>query len=117
MSIRVPGLSRFLYDLQRFAARVAETRDPDREARERVATAIAIAAPKRSGRLAASTSPDATGVEISAPYAGVIAYGWPARGITANPFVETGLSRATEQATDAYQDHVGDSLRVIARSY
>lgn len=117
MSVRVPGLDRFLYDLRRFVGRVEDTHVPDREARERVSAAIALVAPKRSGRLAASTHPDATGVEISAPYAGPIEFGWPRRGITANPFVETGLSRATETSLDAYQSHVKDSLDVIHRSY
>ena len=115
--VRAPGLGRLLRDLLHFGDEVADTSAPDLEARQAVATAIATNAPRRSGRLAGSVRPDATGVEITAPYAGPIAYGWPAHGIEAHPFVETGLAAASERAVAAYDKHVGDALDVFHRSY
>ena len=57
-------------------------------------------APRRSGRLAGSiralgsqTSGRAAVGKKSVPYAGVIHYGWPARNITAQPFLEDALER------------------------
>ncbi len=57
-------------------------------------------APRQSGRLAGSiralgsqTMGRAAVGKKSVPYAGVIHYGWPARNITAQPFLEEALSR------------------------
>ena len=59
-----------------------------------VAPVARAAAPVSSGRLAASVRPGATKTasiiragKKSVPYAGVQEFGWPARNITAQPFV------------------------------
>lgn len=116
-SISSPGLGRFLRDLDWFAGLVVDTRDPDQDAREIAAEEIRIRAPRRSGRLAGEIGPDATGVELAAPYAGPIAYGWPAHSIEANPFVETGLTAASDRAVSAYENHIGDAFDVFSRRY
>ncbi len=57
-------------------------------------------APRRSGRLAGSiralgsqTMGQAAVGKKAVPYAGVIHYGWPARNIAAQPFLEDALDR------------------------
>ncbi len=59
-----------------------------------------VLAPRRSGRLAGSiralgsqTSGRVAVGKKSVPYAGVIHYGWPARNIAAQPFLEEALAR------------------------
>ncbi|WP_084130313.1 hypothetical protein [Demequina sp. NBRC 110055] len=46
-----------------------------------------------------------------APYAGVQHYGWPARNITAQPFLSDALNKTRPQILNALNDGLGELLR------
>src|SRR5215468_8032398 len=80
------------------------------------ATAGQSLAPKRTGMLAGSIRPtrQAARVVIKAggarvPYAAVIHWGWPAHGITANPW----LSRAAQQTEPTWTTVYADGVQKI----
>lgn len=67
-----------------------------------IVAAIAARAPRRTGALAGSfsvTPEGAGGAEVisSVPYAGVINYGWPARGIAPAHFIEPAIEHSEPQ--------------------
>jgi hypothetical protein len=76
-----------------------------------VAAQAGRAAPRRTGRLASSvrvlgsTGKDVT-VGSSLVYAGVIHYGWPRRGIAANPFLVVPAERTMPTWSDFYYQAV-----------
>jgi hypothetical protein len=49
------------------------------------------------------------------PYAGVIQYGWPARGIAAQPYLTDGLAQRAEAIHDVYADRIGDLVERVGR--
>ncbi len=77
-------------------------------------------APHRSGRLAGSiralgsqTMGQVAVGKKTVPYAGVIHYGWPARNIAAQPFLEEALSRRQTQVLNIWlknQDRLIDKV-------
>lgn len=104
VGVSVVGLSRLRRDLKRAGSDMADLKGANAAAAQLVATAAAARAPRRTGALAASVrgSKAASRASVSAgraavPYAGPIHYGWPARGIEANPFV-TDAAQATESS-------------------
>lgn len=74
-------------------------------------------APVRTGRLRASIKAGGTGsklyVRSPLPYAGPIHWGWPARNIRANPFIQ----RAVEDRLDDVVDAMGDAVEELARRH
>lgn len=100
--VEVDGLARLRRDLRRAGSDLADLKAANAAAAAMVAAEASRRAPRKSGRLAASVrgNKSASRASISAgratvPYAGPIHYGWPARGIEANPFV-TDAAQATE---------------------
>lgn len=72
-------------------------------------------APHRTGALAASIrvqSVDATGVRMgsTAPYAGVIHWGWPARAIRAQPFLSDAAQATERQWVEFVEQSVLDAV-------
>lgn len=45
------------------------------------------------------------------PYAGVIHYGWPARGIAPNPFLLNALSQSSTELVEGIDDGIANILR------
>lgn len=93
-AVVVEGLSRFSATLRRAGEGLDDLKDANRRTGDIVATTAMRRAPKRSGNLAASvrSARAANRVTVSAgsasvPYAGPIHWGWPARNITAQPFI------------------------------
>ena len=79
----------------------------------------AASAPSRTGTLAASirSGAAATSATVRAggarvPYAGPIHWGWPARGITAQPFLSDAAQRTEPRWTEVYLTEVN---RIIDR--
>lgn len=92
--VKVDGLPRLRAALRRAGVEVTDLKAANAAAAAYVAAAAAPRAPRRTGRLAASVRGNrAVGrATISAgsaavPYAGPIHWGWPARGIAAQPFI------------------------------
>lgn len=112
--VSVVGLARLRRDLRRAGEGLDELKAANAAAAAIVAAAAEARAPRGpTGRLAASVrgNKSASRASVSAgrasvPYAGPIHYGWPARGIEANPFV-TDAAQATESLwLPAYEQDV-----------
>ena len=102
VGVSVVGLAKLRRELRRAGDDLADLKDANAAAAAIVAAAAEARAPRRTGRLAATVRGNraASRASVSAgrasvPYAGPIHWGWPARGIEANPFV-TDAAQATE---------------------
>lgn len=101
----VVGQKRFVQTMRKAGADMKELKDVNRQAADIALPAVRQLAPRgESGRLAGSIRVGATqkaGViragRKSAPYAGVINYGWPKRRIKPRLFVNNGVA-STEGA-------------------
>lgn len=120
VGVSVVGLSRLRRDLRRVGADMADLKAANAAAGSLVAAESAARAPRRTGRMAGSGRASKTVGRASVmfggariPYAGPIHYGWPARGIEANPFI-TDAAQATESRWlplyEAELAHVAQSL-------
>ena len=77
-------------------------------------------APVVSGRLAGSVRADHSATEVAVtaggpgvPYAGPIHWGWPARNISAQPFLVDALETTETSVVDIYGDEVERTVRTI----
>lgn len=114
MPVRVEGAATLRRTLRRAGVNTRDLRAANRAAGRIVATAARGAAPRKTGRLARTVRPagsTATRAVVTAgrtnvPYAGPIHWGWPARHITAQPWLSD-TARATEPRwITEYQDHM-----------
>ncbi|GIG69741.1 HK97 gp10 family phage protein [Phytomonospora endophytica] len=101
-TIDVDGAAQLRRTLRKAGADAADLKDANAAAAAIVARAGAAAAPRRTGRLAASVRGNrAVGAAVvraggaRVPYAAPIHWGWPRRGIAAQPFLSD-AARATE---------------------
>lgn len=89
--IEVRGSERLARTLKDAAGDLADLTDTHRQIGAGMLAAARSAAPKRTGRLAASitVTPKPQSIELAAgvPYAAVINYGSPRRGIRARPYL------------------------------
>lgn len=118
--VSVSGLARLRRDLRRAGQDMAELKAANAAAAQLVAAEAERRAPRRTGRLAASVrgNNSASRASVSAgraslPYAGPIHWGWPARGIEANPFVVDAAQATESQWLPAYEtdlERVASSL-------
>jgi hypothetical protein len=106
-SVRVEGLNRAVRDLQRAGLEVGDLKDAFGKIARLGASVATGFAPRRTGRLAGNIRPNkarnsarivAGGARV--PYAGVINYGWPARGIAASGFMQRADESIGDEAPD-----------------
>lgn len=115
--VEVQGAREMRRTLRRSGVDLKQFREVHRDVADVVRPAAAAAAPVRSGALKASVRAGATqraaiirAGRRSVPYAGPIHWGWPARNITAQPFLSD-PARATEPRwIDIYNRRVDDLL-------
>lgn len=99
-TIEVDGAARLESTLKHAADELRNLDATDDAAARIVATKASSLVPKVTGTLAASQSVAGGTVTYAAPYAGVIHGGWPARNITAQPWLtEAGDTTETERVT------------------
>lgn len=118
VTVTVPGLARLGRDLRKLGEDTADLKDANKAAGEVVAREAATRAPRGpTGNLAGSGRASravgrATVVFGGArvPYAGVIHYGWPARGIEAQPFVFDAADATRPEWLALYQAGVDEAL-------
>lgn len=74
--------------------------------------------PRRTGALAASLghTKTATGIQVYAgseavPYAGVIEYGWPARGRKEQPYLRPAVYNNMDALIKKYEDGISQTIR------
>lgn len=119
-TLKIEGLAELVRTLKRAGVDVSELKDAHRRAGEIVAHEAAIRAPRRTGALAGSIKAakqvrrarvQVGGARV--PYAAPIHWGWPARGIGAQPFL-TDAAQATEaQWTAQYVKDIETALAKV----
>jgi hypothetical protein len=116
-TVRVQGLDTLVRTLRKAGQNISELKDAHRAVGEIVAGAAADRAPRRSGALAGSVraTKRAAGARVlggraSVPYAGPIHWGWPARGIGAQPFMSEAAQATEPQWTARYREDVQNAL-------
>jgi hypothetical protein len=118
--VEVEGAARLRRTLRAAGSDLEDLKAAHRSASQIVADAAADAAPVRSGLLRDTVRASGTKTAgivragfARVPYAGPIHWGWPARGIRANPFISD-AARATEgRWLGEYQSHVDALLADI----
>lgn len=115
--VRLEGAAELRRTLRAAGDDLGDLKAAHQAAAEVVAPAAASAAPFRSGRLAASVrgSGTKTAAQVRAgsarvPYAGVQEYGWPARGIVAQPYLVPSAEATEPIWYDAYVAEVDTIL-------
>ena len=116
-TVRVIGLDRLVRTLNKAQVDLTDLKDANKRAGEIVADDAIIRVPRRTGRLAGTirASRQAKRAQVvagrsSVPYAAPIHWGWPSRGISAQPFLSD-AARSTEPTwVAAYQDDVQAAL-------
>lgn len=116
-AVRVVGLPRLRKTMRQAGVDMADMKAANAKAAATIAAASRARAPSRTGRLAGSVRGNkavgravvmAGGARL--PYGGPIHWGWPARGIGAQPFISD-AARATEPSwLPAYLDDLNQIL-------
>jgi hypothetical protein len=105
--------------LRRMDDRIADLSVPDAELGDMVLAEARRAAPRRSGELVASLElvPAHPGVMVGTDlvYAAPIHYGWPARNIEAQPFMDDSLATIGDDIVQPYAAHVDKYVRQFDR--
>jgi hypothetical protein len=112
--VRVQGLDTLASTMHKAGEALQNMDSAHSRAAAVIASAAAAAAPRRTGRLAGSVRAGrATGkglVEVTAPYAGPIEWGWPSRNIDGTHFAMN-AARATEpQWVKFYEDEISKAV-------
>lgn len=118
--VQVDGIDQLRRTLRRAGHDVSQFKRANKAAADVVAGAARPVAPKRTGRLAASVRAGATqkaGVvragKKNVPYAGPIHWGWPARGIAAQPFLAATVRSSEPEWIEVYNAHIDDIIDSI----
>lgn len=114
---RVDGLTEVLAALTRIGLDVEDPQPALRDIAAEGARQVAATAPRRTGELAGSVRSSASSgqavIEVTAPYAAVINYGWPGHNINPAGFLEQ-----AEDPTATYAlRRVGDEITSIIRKH
>jgi hypothetical protein len=115
----VEGLSRFVSTMRRAGAELQDFKDANARAGNVIIGAARSRVPFRSGALAGSmrTARQARRVVVmagraSVPYAGPIHWGWPARNISANPFLSNAAVESQPRWLTGYDS---DLKKIVAK--
>lgn len=108
--LRVEGLNNMRRTLKRAGVEVQGLKEAHAAAAQVVANRAAPNTPQRTGRLAGSLRPAGqVGMAVvragraSVPYAGAIHWGWPARGISAQPWIYDAAQDSRDQWENEYR--------------
>lgn len=122
--IQVTGLNELYAGLKSAPGRLdRELGKANRRAvNEAIRPPVRAGAPHRSGRLessvrgaaSAKTAALMVGDNNKVPYAGVINFGWPARNISPQEFIYSGIDEGTEKMMKIYLEHVDKGVQPIA---
>lgn len=115
---RVEGLSRVVRSLQALGLDVEDLKEAFAKIAAKGAQSATRHAPKRSGRLAGSVRGNrakskavVTAGRASIPYAGPINYGWRARNIAPQPFMQKADREMQPQAIGLLEDEINQAAR------
>ena len=98
-----------------------ELREAHKAASKVVADRAKVLVPQRSGALMRSIVPQATQTvgkvkagRATVPYAGIIHFGWPMRGIRARPFLYDASDDRVQQVRDVYEDRMKEIVKKLS---
>jgi len=111
--VRVKGLNETLRALNKLGADFEELKDANKELGDEIASRAAALAPRLTGRLASSIRANRAKKRVSikagsarVPYAGVIEYGWPARGIEPQSYLRKAAFGKKDYIMEKYEDNI-----------
>lgn len=112
-TVRVEGLSALRRQLKTMVGDVSDLKAANAAVAAYVAAEAAARAPRRTGRLAGSVRGNRAvgraqvrGGGARVPYAGPIHWGWPARGIEAQPFISTAAQDTESTWLPLYEQQI-----------
>lgn len=117
--MRITGLKETLRALERTGTQSEDLKAVMREIAQMIVSAARLRVPVKSGQLATSIRPGSAKTKAmvyagngrrgknGVPYAGIIHYGWPARSISARPFLDDAREMRIEQATAKLIEELG----------
>jgi len=118
--VQVEGLAALIKALRQAEAGLDDLKNANQAAGTIVLGEARPAAPTRSGRLAASGRANRAAGRANVlfgsarvPYANPIHWGWPARGIAADPFVTTAAAATEDRWLGAYERDVQSILDAV----
>ena len=118
--VQITGLREIVRDLQKLGVSVEDLKAAFGAISDQVVTEATRIVPTESGRLSGSIRPAKTknkavvrAGSAGVPYAGVINYGWPSRGIAPTEF----LTDPANNNTDEYARQIDENLRDLIRRY
>lgn len=122
-TVRVSGARELRAALKRAGVSLQDLKDANEAVGQLVADAAKPEGPRRTGRLVGSVRPAKAAGRArvmaggaSVPYAGPIHWGWPARGITAQPFIADAAQATEGQWLGQYQEALDDIIRTVERT-
>lgn len=115
--VTVDGLATLVRTLDAAGEELGDFTEPHREATGLIGARASSLAPRRSGALAAGHRTDARAgvgsVYNTRDYAAPIHWGWPRRGIRAQPWLSDAATRTESEWIDAYRKHVQGVLDTV----
>lgn len=118
--VQIDGARELRRTLRAAGDDLEDLKEANQVAAEIAAAAARSRAPKRSGRLAADIRASGTktaGIVRAGrkklPYAGPIHWGWPARGIEAQPYLADGAKSTEPVWIPIYQKMIDDALQKV----
>ena len=116
--LRITGLTQVVRALKEIGLEVDDLKDAFAAIAKEAADRAASHAPKVSGRLAgnirgnrAQSKAVVIAGRSSVPYAGPINYGWPARNIPANPFMQRADEEMRDRSVELLEDGINTAIR------
>jgi carbon monoxide dehydrogenase subunit G len=117
MSVKVDGLNKLTRDLVKLGADVEDLKDGMAKIADEGAKLASSLAPHRKGALAgtirgnrAKAKAIVTAGRARVKYAGAINYGWPARGIKANKFMQRADEQLQPKAVEMLETAVQEAI-------
>lgn len=112
-AVQVLGLNEALRALKRAGDDFEDLKDANQELGSHVATRAAAIVPRRTGTLASSIKANRAKKKVTikagggkAVYAGVIEYGWSARGIRPQPYLRTAAFENKDLVKQKYEENI-----------
>jgi len=110
----VVGAENLARTLGQAADHMQQLQQADQRTADYIAAVARGSGPRRTGRLLASVrasrEDDAATIGAGVPYGGVIHWGWPARGISAQPWIAEAAERTEPIWLDFYSQEIQTAL-------
>ena len=117
-SFSINGLKEVASSLDKIEKGIRENLELNKELSSNLAQKASAMAPKLTGALASSVvgNPSSERAQIVAgsaavPYAGVIEYGWPARNIQPQPYLNKAVNDNLGYIIEKYEDSIKDIVK------